>query len=129
MKLFEALNFSLGENLSGGQRQRISLARAVFKNGGIYVLDDPMSAIDPCLRLRIFDQVIGNKGLLRRKTRIIITKDPRFLRKFDYIIVMKNQVCVKNFILLCTYAQMCTIESYNLYNHFNYHKNSISQKI
>ena len=99
MKLFEPLNFSLGENLSGGQRQRISLARAVFKNGGIYVLDDPMSAIDPCLRLRIFDQVIGNKGLLRRKTRIIITKDPRFLRKFDYIIVMKNQVCVKNFIL------------------------------
>ena len=48
--------------------------------------------LDPCLRNRIFDQVIGNKGLLRRKTRIMITKDPRFLQKFDYIIVMKNQV-------------------------------------
>ena len=73
----------------------------MFKNGGIYVLDDPMSAIDPCLRLRIFDQVIGNKGLLRRKTRIIITKDPRFLRKFDYIIVMKNQVCALLSLIIC----------------------------
>ena len=81
-----------GDNLSGGQRQRISLARAVFKNAGIYLLDDPMSAIDPCLRVRIFDQVIGNKGLLRKKTRIIITKDQRFLHKLDYILVMKNQV-------------------------------------
>ena len=64
----------------------------VFKNAGIYLLDDPMSAIDPCLRLRIFDQVFGNRGLLRKKTRIIITKDQRFLSKLDYIIVMKNKV-------------------------------------
>jgi hypothetical protein len=70
-----------GDNLSGGQRQRISLARAVFKNAGIYLLDDPMSAIDPCLRVRIFDQIFGNRGLLRKKTRIIITKDQRFLLK------------------------------------------------
>ena len=81
-----------GDNLSGGQRQRISLARAVFKNAGIYLLDDPMSAIDPCLRVRIFDQIFGNRGLLRKKTRIIITKDQRFLPKLDYIIVMKNKV-------------------------------------
>ena len=81
-----------GDNLSGGQRQRISLARAVFKNAGIYLLDDPMSAIDPCLRVRIFDQIFGNRGLLRKKTRIIITKDQRFLPKLDCIIVMKNKV-------------------------------------
>ncbi len=81
-----------GENLSGGQRQRISLARAVFRNAATYLLDDPMSAIDPCLRQRIFDQVISNRGLLRKKTRIIITRDPRFLQQLDYIIVMKNQV-------------------------------------
>ena len=81
-----------GDNLSGGQRQRISLARAVFKNAGIYLLDDPMSAIDPCLRVRIFDQIFGNRGLLRKKTRIIITKDQRFLPKLVYIIVMKKKV-------------------------------------
>ena len=46
-----------GENLSGGQRQRIGLARAVNKNASIYLLDDPLSAIDPCLRQKIFDQV------------------------------------------------------------------------
>ena len=46
-----------GENLSGGQRQRIGLARAVHKNASIYLLDDPLSAIDPCLRQKIFDQV------------------------------------------------------------------------
>jgi len=48
-----------GENLSGGQRQRIGLARAVYKNASIYLLDDPLSAIDPCLRQKIFDKVIN----------------------------------------------------------------------
>ena len=94
-----------GDNLSGGQRQRISLARAVFKNAGIYLLDDPMSAIDPCLRVRIFDQVIGNKGLLRKKTRIIITKDQRFLHKLDYILVMKNQVNHRFCILISVFCR------------------------
>ena len=96
-----------GDNLSGGQRQRISLARAVFKNAGIYLLDDPMSAIDPCLRVRIFDQVIGNKGLLRKKTRIIITKDQRFLPKLDYILVMKNQTIYDS----GTYEELCQRQS------------------
>ena len=45
-----------GENLSGGQKQRISLARVVFLNASIYLLDDPLSAIDPCLKHRIFNQ-------------------------------------------------------------------------
>ena len=46
-----------GENLSGGQKQRISLARAVFQNASIYLLDDPLSAVDPSGRQRIFNQV------------------------------------------------------------------------
>jgi ABC-type multidrug transport system fused ATPase/permease subunit len=46
-----------GDNLSGGQKQRISLARAVFQNASIYLLDDPLSAVDPSGRQRIFNQV------------------------------------------------------------------------
>ena len=41
-----------------------------------------------------FLKVIGNRGLLRRKTRILITKEPRFLQHTDYILVMKNQSIV-----------------------------------
>ena len=47
-----------GDNLSGGQKQRISLARAVFQNASIYLLDDPLSAVDPSGRQKIFNQVI-----------------------------------------------------------------------
>ena len=46
-----------GENLSGGQKQRISLARVVCLNASVYLLDDPLSAIDPCLKHKIFNQV------------------------------------------------------------------------
>ena len=46
-----------GDNLSGGQKQRISLARAVFQNASIYLLDDPLSAVDPSGRQTIFNQV------------------------------------------------------------------------
>ena len=47
-----------GENLSGGQKQRIRLARAVFQNASIYLLDDPLSAVDATGRQRIFNQVV-----------------------------------------------------------------------
>ncbi len=50
-----------GENLSGGQRQRISLARAVYRGCPVYVLDDPLSAVDPKLRHAIF-KVRGGEG-------------------------------------------------------------------
>ena len=46
-----------GENLSGGQKQRISLARVAYLNASIYLLDDPLSAIDPCSKHKVFNQV------------------------------------------------------------------------
>ncbi len=48
-----------GINLSGGQKQRVSLARAVFSNRDIYLLDDPLSAVDSHVGKHIFDKVIG----------------------------------------------------------------------
>ncbi|KAL3857797.1 hypothetical protein ACJMK2_012432 [Sinanodonta woodiana] len=79
-----------GINLSGGQRQRVSLARAVYSNADVYLLDDPLSAVDAIVGKRIFDEVIGNTGLLRNKTRLFVTHDVHWLPLVDIIIVFAN---------------------------------------
>lgn len=56
-----------GVNLSGGQKQRVSLARAVYCDRAVYLLDDPLSAVDAHVGKHIFDQVIGPQGLLKEK--------------------------------------------------------------
>lgn len=58
-----------GINLSGGQRQRVSLARAVYYDRDIYLLDDPLSAVDSHVGKHIFEKVIGKDGLLKDKVR------------------------------------------------------------
>ena len=58
-----------GINLSGGQKQRISLARATYQNSDIYILDDPLSAVDAHVGKHIFDKVLGPSGLLKGKVR------------------------------------------------------------
>lgn len=60
-----------GVNLSGGQKQRVSLARAVYCDRAIYLLDDPLSAVDAHVGKHIFDHVIGPQGLLKDKVRVI----------------------------------------------------------
>lgn len=59
-----------GLNLSGGQKQRVSLARAVYRKADVYLLDDPLSAVDAHVGQHIFDKVIGPKGVLRDKVTI-----------------------------------------------------------
>ena len=78
-----------GINLSGGQKQRISLARAVYNDAEIYLLDDPLSAVDAHVGKHIFEKVICHNGLLKNKTRLLVTHGLTHLPKCDHIIVLK----------------------------------------
>ena len=78
-----------GINLSGGQKQRISMARAVYSEAQLVLFDDPLSSVDPNVGRHLFDEVIGPNGILKGKTRIVVTHDISLLSKFDHIIVLK----------------------------------------
>uniref|UniRef100_A0A669PVU5 ABC-type glutathione-S-conjugate transporter n=1 Tax=Phasianus colchicus TaxID=9054 RepID=A0A669PVU5_PHACC len=77
-----------GINLSGGQKQRVSLARAVYNDADIYILDDPLSAVDAHVGKHLFEHVLGPKGLLQKKTRILVTHSISFLPQADNIVVL-----------------------------------------
>ncbi|CAF1114873.1 unnamed protein product [Rotaria sordida] len=79
-----------GVNLSGGQKARISLARALYTDADLYLLDDPLAAVDPKVAKNIFDQCIGPQSLLRGKTRILVTHQTHFLVETDQMILMTN---------------------------------------
>ncbi|KAM4822942.1 ATP-binding cassette sub-family C member 3 [Urocitellus parryii] len=79
-----------GINLSGGQRQRVSLARAVYSDADVFLLDDPLSAVDSHVAKHIFDHVIGPEGVLAGKTRVLVTHSISFLPQTDFIIVLAD---------------------------------------
>lgn len=58
-----------GINISGGQKQRINLARCIYSNADIYMLDDPLSAVDANVGKKIFDGIIGPDGILKNKVK------------------------------------------------------------
>jgi len=77
-----------GVNLSGGQRQRISLARAVYSQADIVILDDPLSAVDGHVARHLFERVIGPRGCLRNSTRLIATNTIGCLAECDRILFL-----------------------------------------
>uniref|UniRef100_A0A672QV88 Multidrug resistance-associated protein 1 n=1 Tax=Sinocyclocheilus grahami TaxID=75366 RepID=A0A672QV88_SINGR len=77
-----------GVNLSGGQKQRVSVARAIYCNCAVYLLDDPLSAVDAHVGKHIFEKVIGPQGLLQGRTRVLVTHGLSFLPQADLILVM-----------------------------------------
>ncbi|GAB0177961.1 splicing regulator RBM11 [Grus japonensis] len=79
-----------GVNISGGQKQRVSLARAVYSNADLYLLDDPLSAVDVHVGKHLFEKLIGPSGLLKSKTRILVTNNLTLLPHTDLIIVMEE---------------------------------------
>nr|XP_026485069.1 multidrug resistance-associated protein 4-like isoform X1 [Vanessa tameamea] len=77
-----------GASLSGGQRARINLARAVYRQADIYLLDDPLSAVDAHVGRQLFDECIT--GYLRHTTRVLVTHQLHYLKAADYIVIMNN---------------------------------------
>ncbi|XP_076736105.1 ATP-binding cassette sub-family C member 4 [Maylandia zebra] len=77
-----------GATLSGGQKARVNLARAVYEDADIYLLDDPLSAVDAEVGKHLFDKCIC--GLLKNKCRILVTHQLRHLREVDQILVLKE---------------------------------------
>jgi len=60
----------------------VSLARAVYRRADVYLLDDPLSAVDAHVGQHIFDKVIGPKGVLRDKVRRCRVVSPTHIRHF-----------------------------------------------
>ena len=60
--------------MSGGQKQRISLARAVYQDEDIYLLDDPLSAVDAHVGKHIFEKVIGPDGYIAKKVHFSVMR-------------------------------------------------------
>ena len=83
-----------GINLSGGQKQRVAIARAVYKKqkgADLYLLDDPLSALDSHTSKHVFEQALSNEeGLLKGCTRILVTHRTNLLRQVDYVLVIKE---------------------------------------
>ncbi|KAM4537961.1 ATP-binding cassette subfamily C member 4-like [Fundulus diaphanus] len=77
-----------GATLSGGQKARVNLARAVYQDADIYLLDDPLSAVDAEVGRHLFEQCIC--GLLKTKPRILVTHQLQYLKAADQILVLKE---------------------------------------
>ncbi|XP_005722919.1 multidrug resistance-associated protein 5 [Pundamilia nyererei] len=77
-----------GANLSGGQRQRVSLARALYSERPILLLDDPLSAVDACVGSHIFSKAI--LGAAKGKTILFVTHQLQYLPECDVVILMKD---------------------------------------
>lgn len=77
-----------GISLSGGQRARVNLARAVYKQADVYLLDDPLSAVDANVGRQLFDNCIN--GFLKEKTIILITHQLQYLKEAEQIVIIND---------------------------------------
>jgi ATP-binding cassette subfamily C (CFTR/MRP) protein 1 len=77
-----------GVNLSGGQKARVALARALYQNNDILLLDDPLSALDAQVGRFVFENAIMKA--LNGKTVLLVTHQLQFIQQLDYIIVVDD---------------------------------------
>ena len=79
-----------GVTLSGGQKQRVAIARAVYASADVYLLDDPLSAVDNHVGSALFEQVLGSTGVLGKSTRVLVTNALQYLPKADRVVVIEE---------------------------------------
>ncbi|XP_055398814.1 ATP-binding cassette sub-family C member 4-like isoform X2 [Bubalus kerabau] len=77
-----------GTPLSEGQKARVSLARAVYQDADIYLLDDPLSAVDAGVSRHLFDQCICQT--LKEKITILVTHQLQYLEDASQILILKD---------------------------------------
>ena len=90
---------STNANVSGGQKARISLARCLYKEADLYLLDDPLSSVDSKVGNKIF--VNAFIKFLKDKARILVTNELNNLSFADKIVYMEN----KKIIFIGTYNE------------------------
>ncbi|CAB4062685.1 ABCC10 [Lepeophtheirus salmonis] len=77
-----------GAALSGGQKARIALARAIYQDKDIYLIDDVFSSLDVNVGYKVYTEVMLN--LLKRKTRILCTHNPQYINDANIVIKIKD---------------------------------------
>ncbi|WCJ26432.1 ABC transporter C family member 10 [Euphorbia peplus] len=106
-----------GVNLSGGQKQRIQLARALYQDADVYLLDDPFSAVDAHTATFLFNEYVIKA--LSGKTVILVTHQVDFLPAFDSILLMSGGEIIRE----ATYDELMTC-SHEFQDLVNAHKNT-----
>lgn len=104
-----------GVSLSGGQRARVALARACYARADIYLLDDPLAAVDAHVGAHLFKHVIGPEGMLKSKTRILTTNTVAYLPQCDQIVSLRRGVFLQE---RGTYSD-CMAAKGDIYNLIN----------
>ncbi|XP_072021816.1 ATP-binding cassette sub-family C member 5-like [Amphiura filiformis] len=79
-----------GINLSGGQKQRVSMARALYSDADVYLLDDPLSAVDTHVGQHIFRHCIKDALQGNGKSVVFVTHQLQYLADCDYVVLMRD---------------------------------------
>lgn len=93
-----------GISLSGGQKARVNLARAIYKRADIYLLDDPLSAVDAHVGKHIFHECIAH--YLKDKIRILVTHQLQYLKEVQHLVLLnRGRIDAQG-----TYTDLCALK-------------------
>ena len=85
-----------GLQLSGGQKARISLARAIYAQADLYIIDDVLAAVDQHTANHIIREVLGSEGILKDKTTILVSNHVPAILAADHVTLIENGTIVES---------------------------------